>query len=278
MENSHLIFLSGGDPQETVVGEFVHSRLGGSLMRVDAQRKMSGPPGPDVASFHPGQLEQLYCKLAAARDPCTVVVSARAVTATLEFLEQRPGTVDDFASVICTAAADSSSQQRVADRLTRLSRMGADHNKLGVAFTQAPRAATVEEAYRQLVNHVVSGNFSGVCLDVVLYRSTLFERIRDLQLPIDAMLRGEVDYRTPLKLARRDREPEHVLHQLAQQLMVQRELAGCKAEITRALDALRVPNLSSRDQSASAQEEEISLPRQSPVPADEIICEQATGS
>lgn len=223
MENTLLILLSGGNPQEAMIAEIAHSRLGGSLAHVDAQRKPSEPTDPHVTRFHSDQLDQLYCKLAVAQGPATVVVSARAVPATIKFLERYPGTVNDFSSVICFATPDSGSQQRVADRLTSLAHMGADHNSLAVAFTNAPRAARVEDAYKQLADHVASGNFSGVSLDAVLYRSTLFERIRDLQLPLGEMLRGEVDYQTSLKLAHRNGEPEHVLHRLAQQVMVQAE-------------------------------------------------------
>lgn len=275
MENSRLILLSSSDPQETAVGELVQLRLGGSLARVDAQRKTLGLREPDVARFRPDQLEQLYCKLATATTPCTVVVWARAVPETIAFLEQHPGTINDFAPVVCTTTQDAASQQSVTDRLARLSHMGADHSRLSGVFAQAPRAVPVEEAFAQLVAHVVSGNYRGVSVDAALYQSAVFTRVRDLQLPVGAMLRGEVDYQISLRLAHWDREPEHVLRQFARQLMVQRALAGCKAEIARALNALRVPDLSGRDRSASMQEEEISPPQQPAAPADEIMCEQA---
>jgi hypothetical protein len=277
MENSHLILLSGSDIQETVAGELVHSRLGGQFVRVDAQRKTPGLSESDVVRLHPNQLEQLYYQLPASRSVCTVVVSANAVPATLEFLEQHQGTVSDFASVICTTTPCAASQQSVADRLPRVSRMGVDQSQLGVFFTQAPRTGTVEEAYGQLVAFI-RDNFPRISLEAVLQHSSIFTRIRDLQLPVATALRGEVDYKAALEQAHKNCEPEDVLNQLARQLMVQRALSGCKAEISRALNTLRIPDLFQRNRPPPVLTEGGVFLPQAPVATDEIMSGQTTGS
>ena len=277
MENSHLILLSGSDMQETVSGELVHSRLGGMLVRVDAQRKTPGLSESDVVRLHPNQLEQLYYQLPASRRVCTVVVSANAVPATLEFLEQHQGTVSDFASVICTTTPNASSQQSVADRLPRLSRMGVDQSQLGVLFTQAPRTATVDEAYGHLVAFI-RDNFPRISLEAVLHHSSIFTRIRELQLPVATVLRGEVDYKAALEQAHKNCEPEDVLNQLARQLMMQRARSGWKAESSRALNTLRVPDLFERNRQPPVLTEGALLLPQAPVATEEIMSEQTTGS
>ncbi|MGF7136687.1 hypothetical protein P3T40_008200 [Paraburkholderia sp. EB58] len=263
MKQTRLILVSGSDAQENAVGEIVHSDAGGSLARVDKPRKTPAQPEPDVFRVRTTQLAHFYCTRAAAHDPCTAVVSAQAVPAMLDFLEEHTGTVGDFASIVCTVTPDPASQQTVADTLTRLSSMGAAPQNLAVVFTQAPRAISVQEAFAQLAAHIASGRFPAISYEAVLYQSKVFERARDLQLPIGAMLRGEVDFGISLEQARQAGEPDHLLHELARKLLAQRALIGCKAEIDQALEALRMPGtstcipLSSPEESVPAATEQV---------------------
>jgi hypothetical protein len=242
MDHSRLILVSSHDAQQHALGELLRSRVGGLLILVDGGRKAPSQPEADVVRVRPDRLDQLYCTVAAAQHACSVLVFAQAVPAVLDFLEQHAGTAGDFASIICSSTPDPASQQTVIDTLTRLSRMGADHEKLTVAFTQAPHAVPVQEAFAQLVAHTVSGEFRGVSLEAVLHQSQAFERARDLQLDIGGILRGELNFETALAQARQAGEREHVLHGIARKLLAQRALTCCRQEIDRTLDALRVPH------------------------------------
>lgn len=119
----------------------------------------------------------------------------------------------------------------------------------------------MEDTYGKLVPHLRE-NFPHISLDAVLYQSPVFARIHDLRLPLGSLFHGEVDYQEALKQARLNSEPEEVLQQFVQKLMLQRALAGCQAEIIQALKALRMPRLLQQNQQILAQAEETEVPQQ----------------
>jgi hypothetical protein len=270
MENPRIIFLSSTDVQENAVCELIQSQREGPLVRVDAQRRTAASAECGDIRVHPGQLEQFYPRLLTSYNACTVAVSVNSAYATLKFLEEHPGSISDFESVILSTTPDPKAQQSVIEKLNSLSRMGADQHQLRVAFGRAPRAAPVEETYGKLVPHL-SEHFPCINLDAVLYESSIYARIRDLRLPLGLMLRGEVDYQVALRQARLNSEPEDVLQQFVQKLMLQRALAGCQAEIILALKALRAPDPLQHNPQAAAQMEETEPPQQAHTLVDKTM-------
>jgi len=243
-----LVLASSAEPMECAIGDIIQSRIGGSLVFVDAQRKAPGQQ-KEHTRVRPDRLDQLYCLLASAREASTVAVSSECVSAVLAFLTEFPGTADDFTSIICTATPHSDSQQAAIETLTRLSRIGASSSKLGLLFTQAPHEIPVDEAFSQLASSLKSGQFPNASLEAVLHQSSAFGRALDLRLPVSGILNGLADFEAALQEARNTDAPDHTLHLLARQVLAQRALHGCRPAITRALDALRLPCLS-REESA----------------------------
>jgi hypothetical protein len=269
MENPYIVFLSSTDVQENALGELLQSQRNGPLVRIDARRKTAAPAESDVIRVHPGQLGAFYPKLVTSYDACTVAVSANAASLMMKFLEEHPGTASDFESVILSTTPDPKAQQGVIEKLASLSRMGAGQDRLRVAFIRSPRTTAIGETYAKLVPHLRE-NFPHISLDAVLYQSSVFARIHDLQLPLGPMLRGKVDYQETLRQARLNGEPEEVLQQFVQKLMLQRALAGCQTEIIRALKALQVPAPFQHDRHMPVQTQETELPQQPHALVDDM--------
>ena len=220
------------------------------------------------------RLDQLYCMLAATPHPCCVVVPPQSSGAVLAFLEEHPGTANDFECIICTVTPNEESQQAAAQTIIRLADMGVDCANIRVALTGAPDAVPVREAFGRLVGHLSTPRLEGISLDAVLQASRVFERVKDLQLPISSILQGTVDFQDELAHAREAGEPEHNLHALARKLLVQRALLGCEHNITQALDALRLPRTKREDwlratSGASACPPRLAVNQESPLTSGE---------
>jgi hypothetical protein len=243
MNLHYLILTSGNDLQESAVADLVRSRTGARLVRVEVPRKASAKLEPDAVCVRADRPDELYCMLASASRACCVAVSAPSVAPTLEFLAEHPGTANDFALIICTATPREGSQQSAVGTLAKLASMGVDPTRIGVVYTRTPRDASVEQTFKQLAGYLANGPFTAICREAVLKDSTAFERARELQLPIADVLSGQVRFESALEGARHAGEPEELLHALARKLLAQRALTGCRVDIDKALDMLRVPHI-----------------------------------
>jgi hypothetical protein len=247
MDKPVIVFMGSNDPQENAVPELIRSHAAPRLLRIEAQRKSSAQRDVDIEVVRVDRLDQLYCMLVTTQHPCCVEVPPQSSGATLAFLEEHPGTANDFGCIICTVSPITESQQYAAETITRLVDMGVDCTKIRVVFTQAPHAVPVRDTFAQLVGHLSNPRFEAISLDVVLYVSPAFERVRDLQLSISRILRGTVDFQAELAHAREAGESDQVVHALARKLLGQRAILGCEDNINQALEALRLPRVAQED-------------------------------
>jgi hypothetical protein len=206
----------------------------------------SRKPSAHVASnaiirVRPDKLEDLYCRIASTQGACTVQVAADCSQAALHFMEQFPGTAAEFGGVVMSTTREKESQEKLIDHFAAMVRLGMQPAQVRFILVQARREQPLESEFQTLFEYLKNSYTQGVASPAVLYESVAFSKIREHQLPVAAIFRGEINFQTMLEAARVRGENEEALRDLSQKLLAQRALHACRNDIEKATAALHLP-------------------------------------
>lgn len=240
MHHATIIFNSSFDATERCAGDIIQTRVGG-LLNVVESRKTSAPVASNAIRVRPDKLEDLYCRIASTQGACTVQVAADFVEAVLRFMEQYPGTAGDLGAAVVTTTPDKESQDKAIAIVEATVGLGMERAKARLLLVQAPRSQALETVFPALMEYLKESCAHTVARPAVLYESVAFSKIREQQLPVAAMLSGEINFQTMLEAARQRGDNEEVLRDLSQKLLAQRALHACRDDIEKAAAALLLP-------------------------------------
>lgn len=190
--------------------------------------------------YRPEKMSDLHCTAISASGPCMVSIAHDCTYAFMQFLEDHPGSVRDFAEIICVASPDQSSQEAVISATDKLVDLGADPGRLRIFLVDAPRDVPVHDAFSVLKTHLDAARYPNCTLDAVLQASTVFDRLRGYRVSASRILRGEIDFARELAEARESGIDDRTLRACAAKLLAQRALLGMKKEIALAFNALKL--------------------------------------
>jgi hypothetical protein len=238
-----IVFNSSYDAAERSTGDIINVNVGGSLILVDS-RKTSAPLGPDSVRVRPEKLDEVCCTAGSTQRPCTVQVAADCSGAVLRFMEDFPGTLQDFKAVILSSTPDKDAQEKLVATLQALVSLGMEQTQTRIFLVQAPRNQPMEAAFPVLTAHLQNARVRDVLPPAVLHESAAFSRIREHQLSVAAILNDAIDFHTLREESRQRHDDERVLHELSRKLLAQRALHACRGDIETAFSALRLPGIS----------------------------------
>jgi hypothetical protein len=238
-----IIFNSSNDAAERSTGGIVQAGIGGLLTLVDA-RKISAPLSPNIARVRPDHPDQIYASVASSQGACIVQVSADASDALIGFMNDCPGTIQDFQVVILSTTPEKEAQARLIETLDALTRAGMTPAQIRLFAVQAPANQSFPATYPLLASRLEKERYVDIPPAAVLPESSAFSRVVDHQLAVAAVLNGEIDFDILLREARERGSDERELRDLSTKLLAQRSLLARRNDITGALEQLQFPGMS----------------------------------
>lgn len=238
-----IVFNNSHDPAERCAGGIVHARIGGLHSTVDS-RKAPVQPGASSTRTRPERFEELYCIIASSQEPCTVQVSAECTAAVLCFMENYPGTIQDFKAVVLTTTPDKAAEGSIIKTFGALVRMGMSPSQARLLVVQAPRDLPVDEVVPALITYLKGQYPTDTPAVAVLHQSPAYSRVVEHQLPVPAILDRAIDFEVLLREARERGEDGQTLRQLSAKVLAQRALLAQRSEINDASHMLGLPAIS----------------------------------
>jgi hypothetical protein len=225
-------------PDQAWNAQVVHSQTGGRLMCVDTPRRAGEPPVAGAAIFSPRRMEDVFATAMASPHGGVIDVMPPHSAAIIDFMKQRPGTVESMSAFVVSVARHESSQRQVTELIEELVTARMHGDQLRLIFVDAHPEGSMETDYSHLLGRLRLAEFPHCTTEAFFAASSTLESAREYQLPLALVLNQMVDFEAELGIARSTGAPQSTLHQLALKVLAQRKLLAARAEINLFFDRL----------------------------------------
>jgi hypothetical protein len=222
--NIALLFRSCmTSPSQSCVAQLLHASTGGILCNVCAEETNMECHTDSRLPVTENILEKLYYSAMISKRGAIFDVPVEFMQATTAFVRDKRAILTELKTFIVCVSPDEASQSFARETIAGLSTAGIDGSQIQLLFLDAPSDVQFESCYSMITKFAHEAGIP-IAPAATLNASPVFEKARQSQLPIAAVINGTVDFDAELAAARTKNAPEKLRLALAAKAIAQRSL------------------------------------------------------